>query len=104
MQNRSPIEHLVFDLDGTLTDSKSGIMRSIRYAVESLGLRLPDDYDLTSCLGPPLPKCFESILLTKEAETIERAVAAYRERYERLGMFENQLYPGIIDLLHVLHP
>jgi phosphoglycolate phosphatase len=94
--------HLLFDLDGTLTDSRDGISRSIRHAMATVGHELPADADLTFCLGPPLATSFERLLRTSDAGLIDRAIAAYRGRFEEIGMFENAVYPAIPHVLDVL--
>jgi phosphoglycolate phosphatase len=93
---------LLFDLDGTLTDSRDGIVRCYQHALAELGRAVPPASDLGAFVGPPLASCFRSLLQTDDCETIERAVASYRRRYEERGMFENSLYPGIADALAAL--
>ncbi len=90
-----------FDLDGTLTDPKEGILGCIRYALEKLGHPVPaDDDELTWCIGPPLLGSFEK-LTGHKAEAV-RAVAAYRERFGDVGLYENAVYPGIREALEAL--
>ncbi len=92
---------ICFDLDGTLTDPKEGIVGSIRYALEKLGHPVSsDDDDLTWCIGPPLLNSFEK--LVGNAEEAERALAAYRERFGAIGLYENKVYPGIQGVLETL--
>lgn len=90
---------IFFDLDGTLTDPRAGIVRSIRYALNSLGLDCPDGDDLTWCIGPPLLESLGSIVGTELAPS---ALAHYRERFSDVGWKENQLYPGIVEVLQQL--
>jgi phosphoglycolate phosphatase len=97
------IEAVIFDLDGTLTDSMPGITASIRHAMLHIGHALSPDLDLRFCVGPPLPRCFESLLGVADPGTIDLAIRAYQERFERVGMFENAVYPGINALLTSLH-
>ncbi len=88
-----------FDLDGTLTDPKEGIIGCIRYALEKLGAPQPDsDDDLTWCIGPPLLGSFEHLVGDKAPE----ALALYRERFGDVGLFENAVYPGIREVLEEL--
>lgn len=91
--------HLMFDLDGTLTDSRVGIIRCIQHALAEAGVAAPSSEELTRFVGPPLGESFATLLGTSDAQRIEAAVAAYRHRFGRVGMFENQLYPGIIEML-----
>ena len=89
-----------FDLDGTLTDPRPGIVRSIQYALDRLGRPVPEEEKLLWCIGPPLRSSFVQ-LLEGEAEA-DRAVALYRERFGEVGLYENALYPGIEVLLSEL--
>lgn len=84
---------LFFDLDGTLTDPKEGITRSIRYALERVGVTPPPVEDLTWCIGPPLLESLKA--LTSTQTQAEEALLHYRERFVQFGMFENALYPGV---------
>lgn len=90
---------LLFDLDGTMTDPFVGITRSISYALEKLGRIAPAADDLRWCIGPPLQVNFSRLLDTQDEEMIWEAVGHYRERYGRVGKFENTLIPGITDAL-----
>lgn len=87
---------LLFDLDGTLTDSGPGIMRAVRYALERLGEPVPER--LEAFVGPPLPQSFRTLCGLDEARA-RLAVDAYREYYAERGLFENHVYPGIPELL-----
>ena len=96
-------KYILFDLDGTVTDSKSGIFKSMQYAVKHFGIEIKDE-ELDSYmffLGPPLQYSFRNFFKFPE-EKIEEAVAKYREYYIPTGMFENELYPGIKELLENL--
>lgn len=90
--------HILFDLDGTLTDPKPGITGSITYAMERLGRPLPET-DLTWCIGPPLYDSFARLLDTSDDDLLRSAIEFYRERFAVTGMFENTVYPGIPELL-----
>jgi phosphoglycolate phosphatase len=87
--------HILFDLDGTLTDSRPGIVRCLQHALTGLGCEPPPEPELVRCIGPPLASGFEKLLATTSPVLIERALTAYRERYEEIGMFESALYPGV---------
>ena len=84
---------IFFDLDGTLTDPKIGITRSIQYALERLGRDVPEQDELTWCIGPPLHASFVKLL--DEIHLADRALLLYRERFSEIGMFENAVYAGI---------
>ena len=91
---------ILFDLDGTLTDSGEGIINCVIYALEKFGLPVPERDDLRYFVGPPLHESF--IKQGVPAERAEEAVAVYRERYVPTGMFENTPYPGVRELLEAL--
>ncbi|WP_374378017.1 HAD family hydrolase [Dongia sp.] len=87
---------VLFDLDGTLTDPRVGITGSIRYALKAMGVEHDPADDLTWCIGPPIQRSFEKLL---GAEKAAEGVAHYRERYGAGGLFENELFAGIDDVL-----
>ena len=93
---------LLFDLDGTLTDNYLGIARSIRYALERLGVDEPGEATLRRCVGPPLRVSFAALLDTDEPAAIEQAIAFYRERFADLGWRENVVYDGIPEAMALL--
>ena len=89
---------ILFDLDGTLTDSQEGILKSIKFALEHFGYTVPDEETLQLFLGPPLVDAFqEHCGLT--FEQAEETYFKFRERYGTIGKFENKVYPNIVDLL-----
>ncbi len=90
---------LFFDLDGTLSDPSEGITRSVQHALQCLGRPYPPKSELTRYIGPPLRWTFPKLLDTDDKELVETAVNYYRERYESVGLFENEVYPGIPELL-----
>jgi phosphoglycolate phosphatase len=90
---------LMFDLDGTLTDSRLGVTRCIQHALAEAGVVVPSIEDLTRYVGPPPPGSFATLLGTANARQIKGAIAAYRRRFEEIGIFENRLYPGIVETL-----
>ena len=90
-------QYIFFDLDGTLTDSKEGILNSLRYAFEKMGEPAPDEETLTRFIGPPLQDCFEQFCGFDRARVL-RAIELFRERYEPIGRFENAAAPGLPEL------
>lgn len=92
---------VIFDLDGTLTQSEEGIFNCVRYAAEKLGFPMPEEDTLRKFVGPPLAYSFREYM-GMDAEMADRAVAVYRERYGVVGLFENRVYPGIRRLLRML--
>ena len=93
-----PYDLCLFDLDGTLTDPKEGITKSVRYALKSFGIDIADLNELTKFIGPPLRASFREFYDFSEEEA-EEAVSKYREYFSETGIFENNLYAGIIELL-----
>ena len=89
---------ILFDLDGTLTDSAPGILNSVRYACRKLGLPIPGEETLRRFLGPPLIASFRE-LMGLDAADADRAVSAFREYFPTKGLFENEVYPGVPALL-----
>jgi len=87
--------HLFFDLDGTLTDSRPGILASMRHALTILGMEVPADEALSRLIGPPTHEAFRELLGSSDAAFIASTIAIYRERYAKLGLFESSLYPGV---------
>jgi len=96
-----PYEGVLFDLDGTLTQSEEGIMNCVAYAAEKMGFPVPDESVRRKFIGPPLIHSFQE-LMGMTPEESERATAAYRERYTTVGLFENRVYVGIPALLKAL--
>jgi phosphoglycolate phosphatase len=94
-------ELILFDLDGTLTDSKVGVTRSVQYALARFGLDEPAE-KLVPFVGPPLIDSFKRFYRFDDAQA-RQAVEYYREYYGERGIFENDLYPGIAALLGLLH-
>jgi phosphoglycolate phosphatase len=91
----------LFDLDGTLIDSETGIVASIVYALEKLGAAIPPREELRSWIGPPLRMTFPRVL-GADAQTIERAVELYRERFAAIGWQEYTVYPGVAEAIAAL--
>jgi phosphoglycolate phosphatase len=90
---------LLFDLDGTLTDPRAGIVRCIQHALQRLARPCPPEAALAACIGPPLRGTFGRLLATSDRELIERAMALYRERFAVVGLYENEVYAGIAAVL-----
>ena len=94
-------EYLLFDLDGTLTDPKLGICTCVQYALEAFGINEPDLDKLEPFIGPPLKESFMQFYQFGE-EQAEAAVEKYRERFREVGLYENEIYPGIAGMLRTL--
>ena len=89
---------VLFDLDGTLTDSKIGITKSVQYALSKFNIREDNLDNLESFIGPPLSESFQKHY-GFELTQAQTAVGFYREYFSTTGMYENAVYPGIPDLL-----
>ena len=94
--------NILFDLDGTLTDSCPGILNTIRHALRLVDVEPPRDDELLWCVGPPLHEVFAHLLPGGETATIERAVSAYIERYHSIRHRENRVYAGVPAMLTTL--
>jgi phosphoglycolate phosphatase len=92
--------HVLLDLDGTITDSHLGITRSIVHAFSSCGYEPPDDAVMRSMIGPPFEITFPTVGIP--IDDVERVIDAYRERYEDVGLFENELYDGVVAMIDEL--
>ncbi|MBP5581058.1 MAG: HAD hydrolase-like protein [Ruminococcus sp.] len=95
----SSFDTLLFDLDGTLTDSTDGIIKCLEYALERMGYEVPEDTN--KFLGPPLYRSFADFCGMNE-EQVNEAVRIFRERYSDVGLFENRVYDGIPEMLQRL--
>ena len=91
---------ILFDLDGTLTDSEPGIVNSVRYALRSFGMEA-EPATLRSFIGPPLYDSFRGTMGMSDADA-KRAVDTYRVYFRDKGIFENAPYPGVPEMLEVL--
>ncbi len=92
---------VLFDLDGTLTQSEEGIWNCARYAAEKMNLPVPDEATLRKFIGPPLEYSFQTYMGLTE-EQAEEAKRFYRERYTTVGMYENRVYPGVRVMMRTL--
>lgn len=93
---------ILFDLDGTLTDPKLGITCCIQYALSELGYIPPEAEELHWCIGPPLKDSFSQLLKTSDITLVEKALSLYRSRFSTIGLFENSLYPLVIETLKAI--
>lgn len=92
---------ILFDLDGTITNSAPGIINSVQYSLKKCGIENIDKSSLLGFIGPPLSESFDKILKPYDIKT-DTAVEYYREYYREKGIFENAIYPGVEDTLSAL--
>ena len=91
----------VFDLDGTLMNTKPGIFPALRYTIEKMGLRMLDDDTLSTFLGPPVQDSFAKHY-SLEGEILQEIATTFRDRYSTVTLFEAEIYEGIPELLDEL--
>lgn len=94
-------ETILFDLDGTLTDPKVGITKSVAYALNAYGIAVEDLDSLCPFIGPPLKDSFMEFYGFSADKAME-AIGKYREYFSVHGLFENELYEGIKEVLQQL--
>lgn len=90
--------YVLFDLDGTLTDPKEGICKSVQYALHEMNIEEPNLDKLECFIGPPLGESFREFYGMDDAQC-DIGIKKYRERFASVGLFENEIYPGMQDLL-----
>jgi phosphoglycolate phosphatase len=95
------ISTILFDLDGTLTNPKEGIINSILYSLDKLGIKEDRVAELDTFIGPPLRESFLARYNLTEKRADE-ALEFYREYFSEKGIYENVVYPGVVDLLEAL--
>lgn len=94
-------KNILFDLDGTLLKTDSGVLKCVRKTAEDLGIELPPENELRSFMGPPLKDCFTNIC-GLEPLMVAEAVGIFRGYYESIGIFDAQVYDGVEELLKLL--
>ena len=95
-------EYLLFDLDGTLTDPKEGITKSVQYALNAFGIEVRDLDELCCFIGPPLKDSFIEYYGFSE-EDAKKAILIYREYFSTTGLYENVVFDGTKEVLKSLH-
>ena len=94
-------KNILFDLDGTLTDSGEGIMNCAEFALRHFGIPVPARDTMRVFVGPPLSDTFMRFGVPES--NVQEAIEVYRSRYIPVGKYENALYPGIYQVLEALH-
>ena len=98
LEKDGQFQYLLFDLDGTLTDPKIGITSCVQHALRKFGVEEPDLNKLEPFIGPPLADSFQEFYGFDEKKAAE-AIGYYRERFSTIGLFENEIYPGVAKML-----
>jgi phosphoglycolate phosphatase len=96
-------DFILFDLDGTLSDSAVGLVRSINHSLKVHGYAEQSIVDLLQYFGPPIDHTFTRITVSSDKSHIDSLVTAFRERYSTIGYSENTLYEGIEAALQALY-
>ncbi len=94
-------KNVIFDLDGTLSDSKEGITKSVQYALEKVGIIEENLENLEHFVGPPMVEQYMKVYGMSKDKAFE-TLGYYRERYTPIGIYETKAYPGILEILEKL--
>lgn len=98
---RPPFSAVLFDLDGTIVDSGPGVMASIAWTYQQLGMPVPTHAELLAWVGPPLIDSFRD-LARLDADAARDAVAVYRSHYRTAGLLDSVQFPGMVELLRAI--
>ncbi len=96
----APTTHVLLDLDGTISDSSPGIGRSLTHAFTECGYPAPDETTIRDMIGPPFELSFPKHGI--HVDDVEQVINVYRDRYEDVGLFENEVYDGVHEMLDAL--
>jgi phosphoglycolate phosphatase len=94
---------ILFDLDGTIADSRPGIIASLRAGLHDLGHTPAPDEDFTWAVGPPLPEVWGRLMAQFGDTRVELGMARYREHYGLTGLYDATLFPGIAEAIEALY-
>lgn len=94
-------DYVIFDFDGTVTDTGEGILKSLQYSFEQMGHEVPDLSDLKKFIGPPIHYSFVTFYGVSENE-VEQYIEKYRERYRKIGVYECFVYDSMVETLKTL--
>ena len=94
-------DYVIFDFDGTVTDTGEGILKSLQYSFEQMGHEVPDLSDLKKFIGPPIHYSYVNFYGIDESE-VEQYIKKYRERYRKIGIYECFVYDGMLETLKPL--
>lgn len=99
LESQLKYDCLIFDLDGTISDPKDGIVKSINYALKCHGFNERSENELIKFIGPPMDKTFSKLTESEDNQLINSLILKYRERYSEVGYSENKLYDGMLNIL-----
>ena len=94
-------DYVIFDFDGTVVDTGEGILKSLQYSFKEMGREVPDLNDLKKFIGPPIYYSYTTFYNVSEDE-VGMYIQKYRERYKVKGIYECELYDGMIELIDTL--
>ena len=94
------LKNVFFDLDGTINNSSLGIIKAVKYALSNFDIEIEDKEFLRRYIGPPLVDCFMEFNGLTNDDAL-KALKFYRDYYNTVGKFENQVYDGVIELLEL---
>ena len=94
-------DYVIFDFDGTVVDTGEGILKSLQYSFKEMGREVPDLDDLKKFIGPPIYYSYTTFYGVSEEE-VSMYITKYRERYKVKGIYECELYEGMVDLIDTL--
>ena len=97
------ISNIIFDLDGTLIDTTVGILRCMVYSLEQMNRPCPDNFVLREALRASIFPTYRKLLNTDDENVVNEGVRHFRKRYSEIGVYENEVYPGIPEVLGELH-
>ena len=98
----SKYDYVLFDFDGTVTDTGEGILKSLQYSFKEMEREVPDLNDLKKFIGPPIHYSYTTYYGVSEEE-VGMYIKKYRERYRAKGIYECELYKGFPEVLDTLH-
>lgn len=92
----------LFDLDGTLIDSREGIVNAMRFALQQIGRSAPADSVLEQFIGPPTQETFNTLVGAGDTDLVAKAIGFYRLEYSERGLYEAAIYPGMPSALSMI--
>lgn len=101
-ENKNAKRLVLFDLDGTLIDPYEAITKGAQYALADVGIHISNRDELIPFIGPPLWDSMRAITKSTDEAFIAKVVSKYREYFAEHGVYENKLYPGVVDMLERL--